>query len=321
MTFSWKKLAQPFFCLAPMEGATDAAFRQVVISCGRPDVCFTEFVNVEGMRSPGKRFVEQGLTYEAVEQPLIAQIWGLQPENFFKAAEEVVVRGFAGVDINMACPVQKVIGKGAGGGLIKNPNLAVEIIDAVKRGVGGKIPVSVKTRIGFKEIVTEDWCGLLLDQKLDALTVHGRTVRELSKVPAHWDEIGKVVDLKKQIGVETVIIGNGDVESRVMGEELAEKYGLDGIMIGRGVFKNPWVFQQKSPKSREEKIAVLIKHLDIYQRIWGETKRFDPLKRFFKIYINGFEGAAELREQLMQLDSIEATRTVLEGELVQLSVT
>jgi nifR3 family TIM-barrel protein len=312
MSFRWKS-DQPLFCLAPMEGATDAAFRQVVVDCGKPDVMFTEFVNVSGMMSVGRRQVAQALQFEENEQPLIAQIWGLNPDHFYAATKEVVARGFAGVDINMGCPDKAVIKKGAGGALIKNRPLVSEIIQAVKLGAAGKIPVSVKIRIGFDKIVTDDWAAFVLSHDIDALTVHGRTVAELSKVPCHWDEIGKVVSLRNQMNKETVIIGNGDVFSRQQGLDLIGEHQVQGVMIGRGIFHNPWIFSHSTEVSRDksERIALLLFHLDTYERLWGATKPFAPLKKYFKIYIQSFDGASELRERLMETKTIAEARALL----------
>jgi tRNA-dihydrouridine synthase len=313
MNFLWQNLPRPFYVLAPMEGATDAPFRQVVQKCGKPEVMFTEFVNVEGLASPkGSQILERMLIFEPQEQPLVAQIWGLKPANFELIAARLVERGFAGVDINMGCPDRSVIGKGTGGALVNNPELAAQIIAAVKKGVAGRVPVSVKIRIGFKEIVTEAWAGFILEQGVDALTVHGRTVKELSLVPTHWDEIGKVAVLRDRMQVPTVIVGNGDVESLAEAKARAAEFGVDGVMIGRGVFKNPWVFNREKSglygealADREERIRLLRWHVGNYQRLLGAEARFDPLKRFFKIYIQSFAGAGELREELMSCKSFE----------------
>lgn len=307
MQFSWNDLPKPFFVLAPMEGATDAPFRQVVARCGKPDVMFTEFVNVEGLASPkGSKILERMLLFEPDEQPLIVQLWGLNPDNYYAVSKDMVKRGFAGVDINMGCPVNTVVKKGCCSGLINTPDLAKAIIEAVKAGVDGQVPVSVKTRIGFRNIITEDWIGFLLEQKLDALTVHGRTAKEMSKVPAHWDEIDKVVRLRDQMKLATVIIGNGDVQSIEEGVERCQQSGVDGVMIGRGIFHNPWLFQGLRHEARgmrvrtkNERIELLLWHVRNYERVLGPDGRFDPLKRFFKIYIQSFDGASELREQLM----------------------
>jgi len=209
----WQQLKKPIFILAPMEDVTDTVFRQIVLSLGKPDLFFTEFTNCEALLSKGKRRVEHRLQFTSLEKPIIAQIWGTKPEQFKKVAETLVDMGFDGIDINMGCPERSVVRQGACSALIKDHALTREIIQAVKEGSGGKLPVSVKTRIGFNEIQTEEWIGFLLEQDLASLTIHGRTVKEMSAVPAHWDEIGKVTLLRDQLNSNTIIIGNGDVMS------------------------------------------------------------------------------------------------------------
>lgn len=271
-------------------------------------------MNVEGLASRGAKKLEQYLVFDPSEQPLIVQLWGLEPKNFEVIAGKMVERGFAGVDINMGCPDKSVIRKGAGGALINNRELAGEIIQAVKRGVAGRVPVSVKIRIGFGKIETEEWAGFVLEQGIDCLTVHGRTVKELSLVPNHWDEVGKVVELRNKMGVTTRIVGNGDVESIDQGLELTKKWGVDGIMVGRGVFKDPWLFDRNrkgEERSKRERIELLRKHLELYEKNFVGMKPYEPMKRFFKIYIRGFEGAVELRERLMQTSSREEAEKIL----------
>ncbi len=280
---------------------------------------FTEFVNVDGLLSRGRKKVEQALLFEKTEQPLIVQVWGLDPDHFYAAAQEMVTRGFAGIDINMGCPDKAVIKKGAGGALINNRLLAAEIIQAVKEGVNGAIPVSVKIRIGYKEIVTEEWARFVLTQGIEALTIHGRTVSELSKVPCHWDEIGKVVKVRDELGLPTVIIGNGDITTLAEADEKISQWGVDGVMVGRGVFHNPWIFnkiKRYEDLNRNERIQLLLFHLATHERLYkpsgsAQGKHFAPLKKYFKIYIQNFEGAAELRERLMLCTDIQSVRTVI----------
>ncbi len=322
MKFSWDNLPKPFFVLAPMEGGTDTVFRQIVSSCGRPDVMFTEFTNVEGLLSKGREEVGKRLLFQEPEQPLIAQIWGKKPESFLTVAKMLADMGFSGIDINMGCPERTVVTNGCCSALIDNPTLASEIIKATQEGSCG-LPVSVKTRIGFKTIETERWIDFLLDHDLSALTVHFRTQKEMSLVPAHWEEAAKVVSLKKHKDKNTILIGNGDVLSKAQGKELAEKYGLDGIMIGRGVFQNPYVFDESInyvSQSKEERIALLKKHMELFETSWkdihplsekGYGKSFPPLKRYFKIYISGFDGASDLREKLMLTQTLEEAKEVL----------
>lgn len=314
MSFSWKQLDKPFFTLAPMEGATDTVFRQIVADCGAPDVFFTEFTNCDGLLSKGYEKVATRLRYSEKERPLIAQIWGVNPQSYYDVARKLVDMGFNGIDINMGCPERIVVKNGACSALITNPSLAKEIIEATRKGAG-ELPVSVKTRIGFKTIATEEWIGFLLQQNLDALTVHFRTQKEMSNVPAHWDEAKKVVKLRNTISPETVLIGNGDVTTKQQGKELADTFGIEGVMIGRGVFHNPFVFNGSidyASMAKEERIELLNKHLDLFEETWGTDKKsYPPLKRFFKIYIQGFDGASEFREKIMNTNSITEIRSVL----------
>ena len=310
----WQALPKPFFVLAPMEEVTDTVFRQIISSCGQPDVMVSEFTSVEGLASEiGRSKVIHRLQYTPSEHPLVAQIWGITPEHYYQAGVYAKEQGFAGLDINMGCPVKKVIKQGACSALIKNPTLASDIIQAAKEGAGD-IPVSVKTRIGFSEIQTEEWIGFLLQHKLSALTVHGRTVKELSDYPAHWDEIGKVVQLRNQAKLDTVIIGNGDINSYQQGLAMAEQYKVDGIMIGRGVFNNPWIFNpdiDPNTLSTETKVQKLIQHIQLFTQTWGQEKNFAVMKKCFKMYLNNFPGASEIRSQLMQCNTAEECIKIL----------
>jgi nifR3 family TIM-barrel protein len=314
MSNFWQILPKPFFVLAPMEEVTDTVFRRIISSCGRPDVMVTEFTSVEGLASEiGRSKVIHRLQYTPEEQPLVAQIWGITPEHYYQAGVYAREQGFAGLDINMGCPVKKVIKQGACSALIKNPNLVSDIIKAAKEGAQD-IPVSVKTRIGFGEIQTEEWIGFLLQHNLDALTVHGRTVKELSDYPAHWDEIGKAVELKNQLSPETVIIGNGDILSYQQGLAMSEQYQVDGIMIGRGVFHNPWIFNSKldsNDLSTEVKVQKLIEHIQLFDQTWGDEKHFAVMKKCFKMYLNNFPGASEIRSKLMQCNTAEECIEIL----------
>lgn len=315
-------MPKPFFALAPMEGGTDTVFRQIVTSCGRPDAMFTEFTNVEGMLSKGKEEVRKRLIYSEKERPIIAQIWGKNPDSFYLVAKQLVEMGFDGIDINMGCPERTVVNNGCCSALIQTPELAAEIISRTRAGAGN-LPVSVKTRIGFKTIETERWIGFLLKQNLDALTVHFRTQKEMSLVPAHWEEAETVSKLRNEIAPQTIIVGNGDIEDKEQGRQLSLKYGLDGIMIGRGAFHNPYVFDESvdyHAQTEEERIALLKKHIDLFEKTWkkvhpiserGYQKSYPPLKRYFKIYISGFDGAAEMREKLMLTQNLEAAKDFL----------
>lgn len=312
----WTSLKKPFLIQAPMEDVTDTVFRQIIAKCGKPDVFFTEFTNVEGMCSRGRDKVGKRLIFTETEHPIVAQIWGLDPKKFLETAKLIKLRGFDGIDINMGCPEKGVVKKGSCGGLINNPTLAKEIILAVRQGAGN-LPVSVKTRIGVKEIKTEEWASFLLKLDLDALTIHGRTVAELSNYPAHWDEIGKVVKLRDSMKVKTLIIGNGDVKSRKEALEKAEKYKLDGIMVGRGIFENLWIFDPNvNPEkiSYQKKLKLLIEHVTLFDKTWGKSKNFSLMKKFYKIYISGIPNASEIRSKLMEIKTASETLKLLRSK-------
>lgn len=312
----WEALPKPFFVLAPMEAVTDVVFRHVVAAAAPPDVYFTEFVNTASYCSPkGNHSTRGRLEFTEDEQPIVAQIWGTNPENFKQMAEGLRQQGFASIDINMGCPAKDVVKTGACSALIENPTLAAEIIAATKEA---GLPVSVKTRIGFKTTKTEEWLGFLLQQDIVALTVHGRTQKEMSKVPAKWEEIGKAVRLRDAIAPGTLIIGNGDVRNRQHGEQLAAQHGLDGIMIGRGVFSDPYCFDSlPRQRDREEYLGLLNLQLDLHDEAAERLPRkYDPLKRFFKIYIRDFEGASEIRDALMHTKSTAEARTILNSQVI-----
>lgn len=311
----WQSLPVPFLVQAPMEHVTDTVFRQIIASATAPHLFFTEFTSVEGLDSKGVEEVKKRLIFTEKETPIIAQVWGKTPEKYKKASQMIVSMGFDGIDINMGCPDRTVMRNGCCAALITNPNLAKEIISAVKEGTNGTIPVSVKTRIGTNQIVTEEWTSFLLDQDIDALTIHGRTAKEQSLVPAHWDEIGKVPHIRDQKGKSTVIIGNGDVMTYADAVDKATVHNLDGIMIGRGIFQNLWIFDpKKNPETitKSEKLMYLKKHITLFGQTWGTSKDFNIMKKFYKIYVSGFENASELRAQLMEFQNENDTLAFLE---------
>jgi tRNA-dihydrouridine synthase len=312
-------LPKPFFVLAPMDDVTDTVFRQIVAGCAAPDLYFTEFVNADGLQSPGRPKLLKKLRFTAGEQPLIVQIWGRDPDNFRKTAEQLadgtlahelgLLEGvnFAGVDLNMGCPQKTEVKNGTCTALMNNRPLAEEIILATQEGLDGKLPMSIKTRLGFSE-VDMTWIEFVLTKKLQMLTIHGRTKAQMSKVPADWEAIGRVRELRDQLSPDTRIVGNGDVMSRQQGVDLANKYQLDGIMIGRGIFQDPFVFSERSSPwqeyTAEQRRALYTKHVELFAKTWMNRERpIQTLNKFCKIYINGFDGAKELREQLMSAGS------------------
>ncbi len=303
-----------------MEDVTDTVLRQVIARCGKPAVFFTEFTNVEGMFSKGAKHIIHRLQYTESELPLVAQIWGSQPENFCKAAQYIREIGASGVDLNMGCPAQGPVNRGVCSGLINNRPHAREIIEATKEGAAGLIPVSVKTRLGFRTIEF-DWIQFILEQHPAVLTVHLRTVSEMSKVPAHWDQLQTVVEMRDALSPETLIVGNGDIKSLTEARQKVTEAGADGAMIGRGIFENPYLFADVTlhDKTPQEKMRLLLDHLHLWQATWGTRKHFPALRKFFKVYANGFPGAQDLRMQLMETETPEETERVVTAFLHALS--
>ncbi|CDO04330.1 putative tRNA-dihydrouridine synthase [Oceanobacillus picturae] len=310
----WRDLPRPFFILAPMEDVTDVVFRHVISEAGRPDVFFTEFTNSESYCHPeGKQSVRGRLTFTEDEQPIVAHIWGDKPEYFRQMSIGMAELGFKGLDINMGCPVANVAGNGKGSGLIRRPELAAELIQAAK---AGGLPVSVKTRLGYTQVDEwHDWLRHLLEQDIVNLSIHLRTRKEMSKVDAHWELIPEIKKLRDEVAPDTLLTINGDIPDRQTGMELVEKYGVDGVMIGRGVFTNPFAFE-KEPKehSSEEYLDLLRMQLDLHDKYAKiEPRPMKPLRRFFKIYVRGFRGASELRNQLMSTETTEEVRALLDS--------
>ena len=308
----WNDLPKPFFVLAPMEDVTDTVFRHVVAEAGRPDVFFTEFTNSESYCHPdGIQSVRGRLLFTEDEQPIVAHIWGDNPENFRKMSIGMAEMGYKGIDINMGCPVPNVAGRGKGSGLILRPETAAELIEAAK---AGGLPVSVKTRLGYKNIDEwKEWLTHILKQDIANLSIHLRTREEMSAVPAHWDLIPEIKALRDEIAPHTKLTINGDILDRQMGMELYEKYGVDGIMIGRGIFKNPFAFE-KEPREHtpEEHLDLLKLQLELQDQYADQLPRsMSGLHRFFKIYVKGFKGAAELRSRLMVTKSTDEVRALL----------
>ncbi|QZZ03628.1 tRNA dihydrouridine synthase [Staphylococcus arlettae] len=309
----WRELPRPFFILAPMEDVTDIVFRHVVSEAARPDVFFTEFTNTESFCHPeGIHSVRGRLTFSEDEQPMVAHIWGDKPEHFREMSIGMAEMGFKGIDLNMGCPVANVASKGKGSGLILRPETAAEIIQASK---AGGLPVSVKTRLGYYDIDEwKDWLKHVFEQDIANLSIHLRTRKEMSKVDAHWELIAAIKQMRDEIDPDTLLTINGDIPDRKTGLELAEKYGIDGVMIGRGIFHNPYAFE-KEPREHTSKelLGLLRLHLSLFDKYSKEESRlFKPLRRFFKIYIRGIRGASELRHQLMQTNTTDEARALLD---------
>ncbi|HHA6498361.1 TPA: tRNA dihydrouridine synthase [Staphylococcus aureus] len=309
----WSELPRPFFILAPMEDVTDIVFRHVVSEAARPDVFFTEFTNTESFCHPeGIHSVRGRLTFSEDEQPMVAHIWGDKPEQFRETSIQLAKMGFKGIDLNMGCPVANVAKKGKGSGLILRPDVAVEIIQATK---AGGLPVSVKTRLGYYEIDEwKDWLKHVFEQDIANLSIHLRTRKEMSKVDAHWELIEAIKNLRDEIAPNTLLTINGDIPDRKTGLELAEKYGIDGVMIGRGIFHNPFAFEKEPREHTSKELLDLLRlHLSLFNKYEkDEIRQFKSLRRFFKIYVRGIRGASELRHQLMNTQSIAEARALLD---------
>jgi len=355
----WNELKQkkkPFFCVAPMADVTDAAFRRLIVSRGKPDVMWTEFVSANGLMSEGRDILKRDLVYTEGERPIVAQLFSSTPEKMEGAAKLCAELGFDGIDINMGCPDKTIEKQGAGAAMIKTPHIAGEVIEAVKRGIkaaGKDIPVSVKTRIGYNTVQLDEWVPYLLHQDIAALTIHARTRKELSKVPAQWEYIKSVVALRDSIAPNTIIIGNGDVLSIQDGIEKANTSGCDGIMVGRALFGNPWFFdasrnivaalpkkrssflrtlpfigglfetKRKAAQSRikpisiEERLTALVEHTKLFEALLGDIKSFAIMKKHYKAYCTGFPGAKELRMLLMEATTAEEVSVLVTNFLTK----
>ncbi|HMR73150.1 MAG TPA: tRNA-dihydrouridine synthase [Candidatus Saccharibacteria bacterium] len=321
----WNSLPQPFFALAPMEAVTDVVFRHVVAKAGAPDVYFSEFANATGWVHAGDKAIRGRLIKTDDEKPIVAQIWGGEPGDMETFAQHCAELGFDGIDINMGCPAKSAV-KSGGSALIRKPDIAIAAIAAAKTA---GLPVSVKTRLGYTHIDEwQEWLTILLKQDIAALTVHLRTKKEMSKVPAHHELIPAIKQLRDTIAPQTLLVINGDIYDRSHGLELIDKYGVDGVMIGRGIFQNPFCFREDndnkqsnrklphatiSPSAnRQSLISLLEYHLNLYDTYAEQTTRpFETLKRFFKIYIRDFDGASDLREQLMHTTSTTEVRELI----------
>ncbi len=310
----WGKLTKPILVNAPMANVTDAAFRRMFAECGKPDVFWTEFVSVEGLLSKGKEALLADLQYEKDEHPIVAQVFGAKPEQFEEAGAMLRELGFDGVDINMGCPDRAVEKQGAGAALMKNPQLAKEIIRAAKKGAGS-LPVSVKTRIGYKKDELAAWLPALFEEDIAALTVHLRTREEMSNVPAHWELAPKIAKLRDAHAPRTLVLANGDINSLEEARARAEETGLDGVMIGRGIFGNPWFFSGRTPEL-PEKLTGMVRHAELFEELFMSRKNFEVMKKHFKAYAAGFDGAKDLRIRLMGAETAAEVRRIIEEFLV-----
>ncbi len=308
----WEKLEKPFFVLAPMADVTDAAFRRIIAKYGRPAVMWTEFVSCDGLCHPeGRQALSIDLLYTEDERPIVAQVFTAHPEKMREAAKYILELGFDGLDINMGCPEKNIVKQGTGAALMQNPELAKELVLAAKEGVEEKIPVSVKTRIGFNADELETWLPALIEAKPAAITIHARTKKEMSLVPANWDRVKRAVEIAKGSGV--FILGNGDVKNLEEAWARVVETGCDGVMIGRGIFGNPWLFDEtKKEVSVEEKLRVMVEHTKLYEELFAGKKSFELMKKHYKAYVHDFPEAKELRVKLMECHAAREVEDVVE---------
>jgi nifR3 family TIM-barrel protein len=327
----WEKLDKPFFCLAPMSDVTDFPFRSILAKYGKNRenknkiVFWTEFIAADGLCNKlAKKKLSHILKYSEKERPIVAQVFGANRENMKKACQYIASLDFDGIDINMGCPDKSVIDQGAGSALIRTPKLAREIIQAASEGIknaGKNIPVSVKTRIGFNKEEIDTWIPEILKEDIKALTVHLRTKKEMSLVPANWNYIKQIKKLIEKSGKEILLIGNGDITSIDDAKEKIEMYKCDGVMIGRGVFGNPWFFSFREEKhTKEDKLHALIEHTQIFERelLKPKHKNFTVMKKHFKAYVNDFPGAKELRMKLMETNNAKEVEKIITNFLKHL---
>lgn len=308
----WNELPRPFLVLAPMEGVTDILFRQVIAQAGRPDLFFTEFTNVSSFASEkGRSNALDRLKIAETDSPIIAQIWGKNPDHFAEISRTLFSLGFSGIDLNFGCPDKNVNRTGGGAAMIKTPELAVACFRNTVKNT--ELPVSIKTRLGWSDPNEfQTWLPILLNEHPAALTVHLRTKKEMSKVPAHFELIPEIINLRSQISPETKLIINGDIKDRAHALKLHQQYPeIDGFMIGRGVFQNPYCFTNHTP-TRDELLGLLNLHLDLFCQ-GNHVPKYEPLKHFFKIYISNFPDASDLRAKLMETHSVEEARLILDS--------
>ncbi|HEU5230553.1 MAG TPA: tRNA-dihydrouridine synthase [Ktedonobacteraceae bacterium] len=375
MTFSsfWNTIAQPIIGLAPMDGVTDAPCRTMHGLHGRPDVVLTEFTNVEGLWRGSDRIFRDFL-YTPAERPVVAQIFGCRPEYFYKAAHVVCELGFDGVDINMGCPAPSIASKGGGAALIRMPDTAKAIIRATQQGVrdwaNGQtledlemepqrierirqmneerariwgdtsqverhlLPVSVKTRLGYDSIVITDWVKDLLELEPANISIHGRTLAQRYKGEANWEAIAAAAEIVRQ--TDTLILGNGDIHDLYQAAQRIHQTGVNGVLIGRASFGNPWLFQQReemkqklragiipqpenmavSIPSREERLQMALEHARVHAKLKGED-HFVELRKHMGWYLGHFPGAKRVRNELVRINSLADVERIIHTALEQ----
>jgi nifR3 family TIM-barrel protein len=320
----WEKIkkearqqGKPFFVLAPMADVTDAAFRRMFAKYGKPDVTWTEFVSADGLVLGGRDVLIRDLEFTEGERPIVAQLFTNTPSHMYEAVKLCRELGFDGVDLNMGCPDKSIEKQGSGAAHIKDIDQAKKVI-AAAREAAGDMPISVKTRLGYNKIETDTWLRALLELQLPALSVHLRTRKELSLVDAHWDIMPEILELASVVAPETLIIGNGDIKNLDDGLDRVKSSGADGGMIGRGVFGNPFAFNSAvdfSSFTLPERFKILLEHTRLFEELLGDIKSFSIMKKHYKAYVNNFDGAKELRTELMDAKNSNEIEAILNNFL------
>lgn len=323
----WQKIKKPIVVLAPMADVTDSAFRRMIAKYSRPsgpDVFWTEFVSADGLvraSEEGKKKLLKDLEFSEGERPIVAQLFSGNPEYMKQASKLCKDLGFDGIDINMGCPDKGIERQGAGASMIKNPENALEVLKSAQEGAEG-LPVSVKTRIGYNKNEIETWIPTLLSANPAVITIHARTRKEMSKVPARWEHVKRAVEIRDELKSETLIFGNGDILNVKDALEKVKESGADGAMLGRAIFGTPWLFSNlsklkdgedlgNSEPTVKEKLLILIEHTKLFEELLGGLKNFAVMKKHFKAYITGFDGAGDLRDSLMKTESSKEVEEVV----------
>lgn len=332
----WEQLHRPFYVLAPLANVTDAAFRRLIAKYGKPSAIWTEFVSADGLILGGEKARDallKDLSYTEDERPIVAQLFSARPEVMEQAAALVAELGFDGLDINMGCPDRSIESQGAGAALMKDLGNAVAVINAAKRGAP-KLPVSVKTRIGYNKNELEEWLPALLSTNLAAITIHARTRKEMSKVPAHWEEVERAVEIRNKVEPNTLIVGNGDIITIREAEQRIRETGADGIMLGKAIFGNPWLFAKQSSfqhsvecwndemeyvPTLKEKLNVMIEHTKLFEELLPH-KNFSIMKKHYKAYVSGWDGAKELRSRLMEARNAQDVEQLTKGYIEHIHI-
>ncbi len=312
----WKTLPRPIMALAPMADVTDAAFRRIIARYGKPDVMWTEFVSADGLAlapEAGRAKLKRDLLFTEAERPIVAQFFTSSPSHMERAAALARELGFDGVDINMGCPDRSIEKQKAGAALMKDPECGRNLIEAARKGSGG-LPISVKTRLGYHKEEIEAFLPSIFSAGPAAVTIHLRTRKEMSDVPARWESMPSIIAMRDALSPETLVLGNGDVSTPQEAREKASTYGCDGVMLGRGIFGNPWLFSEKIPTVRE-KLLALVEHVTLFEELLGDVKNFAIIKKHFKAYVHGFDAAKELRVALMEAPDARAVEHIIKAFL------